>query len=260
MRRKVFLQRAWLVILLLGGSTIILAQGYYFEATTKSDEAHRFYEQAVEAFYRTEYPQMFELTERALKADPEFFMGYVLGSFHFQADKKEWYLNKVVQHKGRLNKGERIIKQMAEDLIVDSQASITQYWKEIIKKYPDNLQLMAMWSFMLFNQDGQEKKTIWALDECLKLKANLPFVYKFRGYIFLKREQFEKAEYAFNRYVWLVPEMGNPYDSKGDYYMAIKDYDNAIDNYRRAYELNSGNSHSLEKMEAAKMYNDSSGY
>lgn len=260
MKKKCFLQSGWLMILLLSGSTVILAQDYYFDATTKSVEAYSYYEQAVEAFYRTEYPKMFELTEKALEADPEFFMGYVLGSFHFQADKKEWYLNKVVQYKGRLNKGERILKQIAEELIMDSQAPLSSYWKEFIKKYPDNLQVMAMWSFMLFNQDGQEKKTIWALDECLKLKPNLPFVYKFRGYIFLKREQFDKAECAFNRYVWLVPEMANPYDSKGDYYMAIKDYDNAIENFRKAYEMNSGNTHSLEKLEEAKMHNDPSGY
>ena len=260
MIRKGLFQSTWLISLLLSLSTVILAQDYYFDVTTKSNEAYAYYEQAVDAFFRTEYPQMFELTEKALEADPEFFMAYVLGSFHFQVDKKEWYLNKIVHHKGRLNKGERIIKQMAEDLIVDSQSSISVYWKEIVKKYPDNLQVMAMWSFMLFNQDGQEKKTIWALDECLKLKPNLPFVYKFRGYIFLKKEQFEKAEYAFNRYVWLVPEMAYPYDSKGDYFMAIQDYDNAIENFRKAYEMDNGFTHSLDKIEEAQMYNDGSGY
>lgn len=158
MKRKGFFHSAWLMSLMLSLSTFVLAQDYYFEATTKSEAAHKYYEQAVDAFYRTEYQRMFELTDLALKADPDFFMAYVLGSFSFQAEKRELYWDKIIHYTGRLNKGERIFKQMAGELIVDPQSCISAYWKEITKKYPDNLQLMAMWSFMLFNQDGQEKK------------------------------------------------------------------------------------------------------
>lgn len=260
MKRTVEIKGVWLISFILILFSSINAQDYYFKATTNSNPANEFYEQAIEAFYRTEYSQMFDLAEKAIQADPNFFMGYFIASLHFQADQKQRYISKMANYKGKLNKGERILKKMAQALHANSDAAFSVYWSELIKKYPENLQLMSMYAFMLFQSGGQENKTIWALDECLKLKPNLPFVYKFRGYIFLRKEQFEKAEYAFNRYAWLVPDIASPYDSKGDYYMAIKDYDNAIESFRKAYELDNEFTNSLEKLQEAQLYNDGSAY
>ncbi len=35
-------------------------------------------------------------------------------------------------------------------------------------------------------------------------------------------EQYEKAEEALDKYIQLKPDDPNPYDSKGDYYMAVE--------------------------------------
>ncbi len=62
--------------------------------------------------------------------------------------------------------------------------------------------------------------------------------------------QNDKAEAAFNKYIELAPDNPNVYDSKGDYYMNIKDYGKAYDTYMKAYALDT--QWGLKKAQKAK--------
>jgi tetratricopeptide (TPR) repeat protein len=66
----------------------------------------------------------------------------------------------------------------------------------------------------------------------------------------MRLNDFEAAEKAFDKYIELKPNHPNPYDSKGDFYMQVKDYPNAWSSYMTANRLNE--SWSYEKMMNAK--------
>ena len=52
-------------------------------------------------------------------------------------------------------------------------------------------------------------------------------------------EKYEEAANAFDKYIELSPNHPNPYDSKGDYFMKIKDYRNAYESFMKAHEIDS---------------------
>jgi tetratricopeptide (TPR) repeat protein len=66
-------------------------------------------------------------------------------------------------------------------------------------------------------------------------------------------EEFEKAEAAFDTYIQLSPDIANPYDSKGDFYMATEQYQSAYESYKKAYALDSGFVISAKKAKKAKV-------
>jgi tetratricopeptide (TPR) repeat protein len=54
----------------------------------------------------------------------------------------------------------------------------------------------------------------------------------------MRLNQNAKAEEAFDKYIQLAPDNPNVYDSKGDYYMNVKDYKKAYDAYMKSNSLN----------------------
>jgi tetratricopeptide (TPR) repeat protein len=48
------------------------------------------------------------------------------------------------------------------------------------------------------------------------------------GYHYLNNKDFSKSKKAFTRAIELLPNNANPYDSMGDYYVAITNYDSAL--------------------------------
>jgi tetratricopeptide (TPR) repeat protein len=53
----------------------------------------------------------------------------------------------------------------------------------------------------------------------------------------MDQKDYENAEKALNNYIRVAPDLANPYDSKGDYFMAIKEFEKAYDSYMKAYEI-----------------------
>ncbi len=53
----------------------------------------------------------------------------------------------------------------------------------------------------------------------------------------MELEQFDDTESALDKYIELEPNLPNPYDSKGDYFMKIEDYGKAYESYMKAHEI-----------------------
>ena len=68
------------------------------------------------------------------------------------------------------------------------------------------------------------------------------------GYYFLRENLIGQAIEIFEYNVELYPEVGNVYDSLGEAYMLNGDRDLAIENYRRALELEPDNANAREKL------------
>jgi tetratricopeptide (TPR) repeat protein len=93
---------------------------------------------------------------------------------------------------------------------------------------------------MLFNFQtiaGDKSGSHETLLKALETTGNPAPVYNMLGYSYMDLNQNDKAEAAFNKYIELAPNNPNIYDSKGDYYMHIKDYGKAYDTYMKAYAM-----------------------
>ena len=61
--------------------------------------------------------------------------------------------------------------------------------------------------------------------------------YNMLGYALMDLDRYDEAEKAFDNYIRLSPNTANPYDSKGDFYMATRQFDLAYQSYMKAYEI-----------------------
>ena len=64
-------------------------------------------------------------------------------------------------------------------------------------------------------------------------------MYNVLGYVYLEQKQYDKAKEAFDKYIAMEANRPNPYDSKGDYFMAIKAFDEANVSFMRAFAMDS---------------------
>jgi len=68
----------------------------------------------------------------------------------------------------------------------------------------------------------------------------------------MELKEFDKAEEAFDQYVKMSPGLANPYDSKGDFYMATAQYEKAYESYTKAFSIDSSFTVSEKKAMKAK--------
>lgn len=61
---------------------------------------------------------------------------------------------------------------------------------------------------------------------------------------------------CFEKFAGLYPENAFSYESIGDYYMAVKEFEKARDNYRKAYNLDNNLTSAKEKMESISAMTD----
>ena len=72
------------------------------------------------------------------------------------------------------------------------------------------------------------------------------------GYVLMELEEYDRAEKAIDTYIRLSPNIANPYDSKGDYYMNTGQLEKAFESYMKAFEIDSGFRISAKKAKKAR--------
>lgn len=210
--------------------------------TTNSETAKTLYDEAMTASEDYYFSQFEKLALEALKEDSDFFMAnYQLTMYYHyfkNEDKFKEYGEAAVNCKAKLSKGELLLKDAVSKLLEDSNADLTDIGKQLIKMYPNDADAYTLLSwYQYMNKDAEGN--LGTLKSMLEITDKPAPVYNVLGYTYMRLENHEEAEIAFDKYIELAPNHPNPYDSKGDYFMNIKDYTNAYEMYMKAYEIDS---------------------
>lgn len=210
--------------------------------TTNSETAKTLYDEAVTAYEDANVSQFEKLALEALIEDPDFFMAnYQLTTYYHyfkNEDKFKEYGEAAVNCKAKLSKGELLLKDVVSKLLEDSNADLTDLGKQLIKMYPNDADAytLLIW-YQLMKEDNEG--SLETLKSMLEITDKPAPVYNMLGYTYMILENNEEAEIAFDKYIELAPNLPNPYDSKGDYFMEIEDYTNAYEMYMKAHEIDS---------------------
>jgi Tfp pilus assembly protein PilF len=228
------------------------------QITTSSETAKALYDKAVKALENFYLVQFRSLMSEALKADPDFFMAdYQLANyFLYMGTKKRFieYADKAVNCKAALSKGELLLKDALLKLLKNQDADVTNIGRELVKMYPADAYAywpLARYQSIIKDTEGQ----IATLKTAMEVTDNKGPIYNNLGYIYLNQGKYEDALTAFDNYIEVAPNLPNAYDSKGDYFMQVKDYRNAYESYMKAHELDS--TFSFKKALKAKAIADS---
>lgn len=210
--------------------------------TTNSETAKTLYDEAMTAYEEVYLSQFRKLMLEALKEDSDFFMAnYRLALRYLWLENEEKfkeYGEAAVNCKAKLSEGELLLKDVVSKLLEDSNADLTDVGKQLIKMYPNDADAYTVLSRYQFMKEDAEG-SLETLKSILEITDKPAPIYNILGYVYMRLENNEEAEIAFDKYIELAPNIPNPYDSKGDYFMEIEDYANAYDMYIKANEIDS---------------------
>jgi len=219
--------------------------------TTSSKTALATYNEALKTFEDVAIEKGIELLQKSLTDDPDFFMAnYYLAFMNLgNKEKLNQYGTAAVNCKAKLSKAEGLIKSTMEKFLEKKDADVTDIGKKLVEMYPKDVYAY----YLLFNFQtivGDQNGSHETLLKALEITQNPAPVYNLLGYSYMRLNQNDKAEAAFDKYIELAPDNPNVYDSKGDYYMNIQDYGKAYDTYMKAYALDT--QWGLKKAQKAK--------
>jgi Tfp pilus assembly protein PilF len=220
--------------------------------TTNSKSALSLYTQARKYLEDVNLDKALLTFKKALDQDPDFFMAnYQLALVYLlnrSADDFEKYSDAAINCKAKLSDAEELLKDVLVR-IKQGRINVTDLGRKLVETYPEDPDsynnLVSFQSLA-----GDTVGMVVTLKKAITIATNAAPFYNQLGYAYLTLKQNDKAKEAFDKYIELDPGNPNVYDSKGDYYMYIKNYEKAYDSYMKAYSINPSFSH--DKAEVAK--------
>ncbi|HEU4933948.1 MAG TPA: tetratricopeptide repeat protein [Pyrinomonadaceae bacterium] len=213
--------------------------------TTSSEEARKEFLAGRDLSEKLRITDSIAHFDKAIALDPNFALAE-LSRANVSPTAKEFFehLKKAVSLADKASDGERMLIQ-AND--AGANANPTKQ-KEILDKlvaaYPnDERAHFNLGGFYFGQQDFAQAITHYK--RATELAPDYSTAFNILGYAYRQNEQYTDAENAFKKYIELIPNDPNPYDSYAELLLKIGRFDEAITQYNKALSVNSNfvNSH-----------------
>ena len=167
------------------------------------------------------------------------------------------YASAAVNCKTKLSEAEELLKDAIASIRKNPETDATEYGKKLVAMYPRDVNSynnLIYFQSLINDLEGQ----LDTINNAIKIAENPAPFYNQLGYAYMSLKQNDKAETAFDKYIESDPGNPNVYDSKGDYYMNVKEYRKAYESYMKAFSIDKN--FSMEKARRAKqLYENTEG-
>jgi tetratricopeptide (TPR) repeat protein len=204
--------------------------------TTSSELALKYYEAGMVAYDQIKYSLGWHSMEIAVEQDPDFFMAYFWMYLMSSSDSNTVF-EKAMKTGASLTPAEEEVKVSLKYLVDGQNEKVEEHLGKVIDMYPSDPWTHKMLYQIEYFYFKDVDAAIASLNRAIKECPDYPWAYNLLGYAYMEQEDYVNAEKAFDNYIRVAPEQANPYDSKGDYFMAIKEFEKAYDSYMKAYEI-----------------------
>ena len=219
--------------------------------TTDSELALELYETGLVAYDQFKGELAWHNFQYAIREDPEFFMAHYWMYF-MTSEKSKEVAEAAFKSDIELDQGEELIRTSLKYLLDGQDEKVVETLKKVVDLYPKDPHLHKILYLFQLRYLKDNEGAIESMERTVKEVPGYVPVYNFLGYAHMYMEEYEKAEEAFDTYIRLAPTQANPYDSKGDYFMETKQFEEAYKSYMKAYEIDSGFQISKKKALKAK--------
>lgn len=207
-------------------------------ATTSSPEARQNYIQALNYLENSQVDKARPLFQSAIKADPKFalaYMGAALTAPTFSESKE--YFDKAENLVGQASEGEKHLVGMAKAQFEGNTEKGKTEAQQLDNLYPDNKQIQFMIGQFYFFLDNERDQAISHLQKAVSIDEKYAPAYNLLGYAYSDKNDFANAENAFKKYISLMPDNPNPYDSYAELLLKNGRYDESIQQYEKALSI-----------------------
>jgi Tfp pilus assembly protein PilF len=208
----------------------------HMPVTTDSELALEFYETGQLAYDQLKLSLAWKNFDNAIKEDPNFFMAH-FWMFFISSKESKKSAEKAFQSEAQLNPGEEQVRLALKYLIDGHDEKVVEHLTNLVDLYPSDPNLHKILYIIQFHYFKDPESAIVSIKRAVKESPDYPLAYNQLGYAYTELEDYENAEEALDNYIRLAPDQGNPYDSKGDFFMTTKQFEKAIDSYMKAYEI-----------------------
>ena len=202
--------------------------------TTSSEEARKEFVTARDMAERLLGTESIAHYDKAIALDPTFASAE-LNRAGVSATGKEFFehLAKAVSLSGRASNGERLLILATEAGANNDPAKQKELLEQLEAAYPDDERAHFNVGGFYFGQQDYPR----AIEHYKKATALAPGyspAFNLLGYAYRQNGDYANAEQAFKKYIELIPNDPNPYDSYAELLLKMGRFDQSIEQYRKA--------------------------
>jgi tetratricopeptide (TPR) repeat protein len=228
-----------------GYQTSAMAQEGKIPVTTSSEEARKEFLAGRDLAEKLRITDSIAHFDKAISLDPNFALAE-LNRANVSPTAKEFFehLKKAVALADKASDGERMLIEANE---AGANANPTKQ-KEILEKlvaaYPNDERAHFNLGGFYFGQQDLAQ-AIDHYKRATELAPGYSTAYNILGYAYRQNEAYTDAENSFKKYIELIPNDPNPYDSYAELLLKMGRFDEAITQYNKALAIDSNfiNSH-----------------
>jgi len=202
--------------------------------TTASEEARALYIKARDLSEKLRATDAHAVFAQALAKDKDFALAH-LGFANTSATTKDFFesLGRAVALADKVSPGEGLVIRGAEAGAKGDFARQKEHYDKLAKQFPsDERALLLLGNYHFGRQDYPA--CIAAYEQAIKINPAFTQPYNQLGYAYRFTGKPADAEKTFKKYIELIPDDPNPYDSYAELLMETGRFDESIKSYEKA--------------------------
>lgn len=205
--------------------------------TTSSDEARKAFLQGRDLNEKLLIQDSIAHFDKAISLDPNFAWAE-LSRANVSPTGKEFFdhLKKAVSLADKASNGEKLLILGTEAGANGNPAKQKEYLDQLIAAYPnDERANFALAGYHFGQQDFP--KAIQYYKKATEIEPKFSSAFNLLGYAYRQNVEYANAEAAFKKYIELIPNDPNPYDSYAELLLKMGKFDDSVTQYRKALSI-----------------------
>ncbi len=205
--------------------------------TTSSEEARKEFLTGRDLSERLLAQESLPHFDKALALDPEFASAELARAISSPTPKEFFeHQKKAVSLASKASNGEKLLI-MANEAGANGVTEIQkEYLEQLVAAYPNDERAQFTLGNYFFAQQ-QLDEALAHYRKAAEIAPSYSQVYNLLGYCYRQKGDYANSEESFKKYVQLIPNDPNPYDSYAELLLKMGRYDESIAQYRRALSI-----------------------
>lgn len=223
--------------------------------TTDSEDAYRYYLEAMDFSYKAYTNEARACFRRALDLDSTFAMAYVGLALESEYPENLELIGRALRYSGHATEVERLYIKAVNAYISANYDEAVQRFQEVVAADPDNKDAFYQLGGIHVDYLWDPERAIRELTRAIEIDPLFKPAHNALAYTYYWAGDIEQSIRAIDRCIALAHGEPNPYDTRGDLYAHSGRLDEAIASFRKALQIKPDFYVSLENLGVAYTFN-----
>jgi tetratricopeptide (TPR) repeat protein len=205
--------------------------------TTSSEEARQLYLKGRDLAEKLRATDARRFYEQAVAKDPNFALGH-LGLANTSGTTRQFIdsVTRAAGLVGPVSEGERRMILALDAAMKGNPSGVLEHYSELVRVFPNDERAHTLIGNTYFGRQEYEA-AVKHFVKATSINPSFSQPYNQLGYAYRFLEKPSDAEAAFKKYIQLIPDDPNPYDSYAELLMKLGRFDESIKVYEQALAL-----------------------